>query len=478
MSALPGSEEITRDPAFRELKVHVVTLTGLAYFASREVDLASRLRRRMAATGTRDCAAYLALARDPNSGEQDALIHELTIGETHFFRFSEQFDELQKVVIPEVIRKNRERRQLRIWSAGCSIGPEVYTLALLLEREFGRELQDWSVSILGTDIDSEFLERARAGVYADWALRGLPSRLKEECFTKTSEGWRIDSRYQRWVSFAQHNLAQDPLPAPGLGLCDMDLILCRNVMIYFDEPTINRVVAGLQRSLAAEGWLLVGHAEGNLDVFRSFRAHQSGGTVLFQNVPNRSGALASRPVGYHWADTPGAVAEPVRTGSSLVSELQNWRPYSLDEARPTKPPQIEGPVVDVVGDAIRQVRQLVDRGDWTAASEQVAQFLKSQPLNALAHFYEGVVLSHTGKPEQAENSFRRALFLEPDLPLAYYQLGLLLAGRGARTDAQRAFRNTVRTLQNLAADTPLPGSELTVARLREAALLQLQGIEV
>lgn len=478
MSALPGSEEITRDPAFRELKVHVVTLTGLSYFASREVDLASRLRRRMAATGARDCAMYLALARDPQSGEQDALIHELTIGETHFFRFSEQFEQLQKVVIPELIRKNRERRQLRIWSAGCSIGPEVYTLALLLEREFGKELPDWSVSILGTDIDAEFLERARAGVYAEWALRGLPAVLQKECFTKTSEGWRIDSRYQRWVSFAQHNLAQDSLPAPGLGLSDLDLILCRNVMIYFDEPTINRVVAGLQRSLAAEGWLLVGHAEGNLDVFRSFRAHQSGGTVLFQNAPDRSGVLTARPARYHWSEMPGPVSDPVRTGSSLVSELQNWRPYSLDEPRTAKPPQMEAPAVDEAGDAIKQIRVLVDRGDWAAASEQVAQLLKSQPLNALAHFYEGVVLSHTAKPEQAENSFRRALFLEPDLPLAYYQLGLLLAGRGARTDAQRAFRNTIRTLQNLAADTPLAGSELTVARLREAALLQLQGVDV
>jgi chemotaxis protein methyltransferase CheR len=261
MNAPLAPDEITHDPCFPELKHFVVTLTGLSYFASREADLAARVRRRMAATGAPDCSAYLALTRERRSGEQDALIHELTIGETHFFRFSEQFDALREVVLPELLQRNRERRQLRIWSAGCSIGAEAYSLAILLDRSFGAQLQDWSVSILGTDLDTQFLARARSGVFAEWALRGLSSAQRAEYFTETDGGWKIDPRYQRWTSFLKHNLVQDLLPAPELGLSSLDLILCRNVMIYFDRPLQSRVHHLFLDSLERLGVLALGRKE-------------------------------------------------------------------------------------------------------------------------------------------------------------------------------------------------------------------------
>lgn len=476
MNELPGSEQIAGDPAFPVLKSHVLAQTGLAYFRAREADLATRIRRRMVATASPNCTAYLELLRDPRRGEQDALVHELTIGETHFFRFAEQFEALRRLVLPALLRQNQDRRQLRLWSAGCSIGPEVYSLAILLEREFGTQLHDWSVSIVGTDIDLEFLERARAGVYAEWALRGLPEPLRRECFTPTSEGWRLDRRYQRWTSFAQHNLAQDALPPVELRLGSLDLILCRNVMIYFDETTITRVVGGLQRTLAPEGWLLVGHAEGNSDAFRSFKTHHLEGTVLFQNTP---GASAS------WSpQTPGTslpkpsifgVVDLPSTGSP-IEQLQTWRPYRLDAEAPVTVP-VASPSVPEAGarDPFIQVRALVDQGRWAAADEQLQQLLAREPLNPLAHYYQGLIFAQWGRPVESEAALRRALFLEPALPLAYYHLGLLLETRGAHVDAQKAFRNTLRAVENIGGDLELAGSDLTVARLREAALLQLGG---
>lgn len=475
MSALPVPDEITHDPCFPELKRFVVALTGLSYFASREVDLAARVRRRMAATGAPDCSTYLALTRERRNGEQDALIHELTIGETHFFRFSEQFDALREIVFPELIQRNRDRRQLRIWSAGCSIGAEAYSLAILLDRSFGAQLHDWSVSILGTDIDTEFLARARSGVFAEWALRGLSRAQRAEYFTETDGGWKIDPRYQRWTSFLKQNLVQDSLPAPELGLGSLDLILCRNVMIYFDERTINRLVSSFQRCLSPEGWLLVGHAEGNAEAFQRFRAYQARGAVLFQNAP----ADGDAGTGVATAAGHGGSGAPVRQpapSASPFEELQNWRPYSLP-GRAAATPLAEPSEGNLVLDTVDEIHVLVDRGDWAAAGQQARSLREAQPLNAWAYYYEGLVLAHTGKVAEAEAALRRALFLEPEFPLAYYNLGLLLAAQGSRTGAHRAFRNTLRTLEGVPPDTPLAGSDLTVALLQDAALLQLSRVE-
>jgi chemotaxis protein methyltransferase CheR len=348
----------------------------------------------------------------------------------------------------------------------------------LLEREFGPQLHDWSVSILGTDLDLEFLERARAGVYAEWALRGLPEQLRKECFTQTADGWRLDRRFTRWTSFAQHNLAQDPLPPPELRGSGLDLILCRNVMIYFDEGTIAHVVSGLQRSLAPEGWLLVGHAEGNTDVFRSFKAHHVEGAVLFQNVRGAKAPLALSP-------TPLFPAAPLPSGPrnsaeafSPIMQSQTWQPYQLDAAKPEPlPATVPSVPVAAVPDLLVQVRKLVDQGAWAEAKAQLLYLVKAEPLNPLAHYYQGLVFSQLGRPAEAEAALRRALFLEPNLPLAYYHLGLLLVARGASLEAQKAFRNTLRAVEHAAAETLLLGSDLTVARLREATLLQIEGVK-
>ena len=131
----------------------------------------------MSARGLSDGHAYLDLLLDGASGEVelDGLITELTIGETFFFRHKEIFDALRDVVLPDVLRRNQQSRRLRIWSAGCSTGAEPYSVSILLKRELGKELAGWEVHIVGTDINRDFLARAREGRFDDWAERRLPS---------------------------------------------------------------------------------------------------------------------------------------------------------------------------------------------------------------------------------------------------------------------------------------------------------------
>lgn len=468
------------DPAFERLKAHVIATTGLAYFSTREADLVARLRRRFAATGVSDCTRYLELLHRPASGEQEALIRELTIGETHFFRFQEQFDALREHVVPELIRANAAARQLRIWSAGCATGPEPYSLALLLDQEFP-QLSDWNISILGTDLNREFLRRAEEGVFAEWSLRGLPETLRRDCFSAVPVGWRIDARFRQRVRFQPHNLVEDAYPGgPDDGF---DIILCRNVLIYFDEETIRRVIAGLRARLAPGGWLLLGHAETSAELAEGFTARPMQGTILYQKTGRSGGAL---PPPLLWTAT-ARPTPPAITGATPFDELLAWRPYPLGAAKTEDTPFVlpevpasrlatpaaapEGPSAD---GEMERLRGLLDSGSWSEAEQCAAGLLEREPLNPLAHFLRALVLAQTGTPAAAEAALRRALFLESDFGLAYYHLGLLLAARGDQPAAFRAFRNTLRAVAALPDDAVLDGADLTAGQLREAASLHLR----
>ncbi|WP_042696319.1 protein-glutamate O-methyltransferase CheR, partial [Azospirillum sp. B506] len=144
---------------------------------------AERINRRLPFGHIATVAGYLAAleAEGPGGAEYQGLINELAVGETFFFRYIEQFDALRAVAIPECLRRNQSSRLLRIWSAGCSIGPEAYSIEILLKQHFAAQLEGWQVHILGTDINGAYLEQARRGAYGDWAVRGLSPETLEAC---------------------------------------------------------------------------------------------------------------------------------------------------------------------------------------------------------------------------------------------------------------------------------------------------------
>ena len=167
-------DAVIGDPQYPQLKELVVESTGLSYYSDKDAELARRVEHRMAVTGIHNCGSYLDILRDPARGasERDALIAEVTIGETYFFRHREHFDALRDLVLPDLVARNRANRRLRIWCAGCSDGPEPYSVAILLKREMAQQLLGWEVTILGTDINRHGLARAREGKFEEWALRG------------------------------------------------------------------------------------------------------------------------------------------------------------------------------------------------------------------------------------------------------------------------------------------------------------------
>lgn len=256
MATLRG-DRLRRDPAFPALKDTVIALTGLGYWLDKE-DVLSDLLAAVAERRREPPAMLLdrlrtEFGRGPAS---EAVVDAVTVGETFFFRYQAQFDALARVVIPEVLERNRLTRRLAIWSAGCSNGAEPYTLSIMLRRQFGPQLVGWTVDILGTDISAGALAEAQAAEYGAWTIRDLPADLRQDCFVPHANRWRVRPRYRQDVRFARHNLVNQLPPGDSF-----DIVLCRNVLMYFAPPTRVRVVQLLRAAMPPGGWLVVGHAE-------------------------------------------------------------------------------------------------------------------------------------------------------------------------------------------------------------------------
>lgn len=459
MNLATANSPLLAEPMFEPLKRHIIETTGLAYYLGKEATLAAKVQARLTTLGLADCAGYLTRLQNGQDGEAELneLVANLTIGETFFFRHREQFDALRDTVLPELIRANRPRRRLRIWSAGTSIGAEAYSVAILLHEEFAAELAGWDVSILATDINRRFLASAWDGRFNDWALRSATDEFKDKCFVTEGRDWVIRPPYRRDVLFQYHNLVRHPFPSLTHNLAAFDLIFCRNVMMYFDREVMRRLVTQFRASLVDGGWMLVGPSETDVDLFREFRTVNVPGTTLYQKVPGPVPA-------FQWSVTTPP-PEPPPTGwqppAPLVINLPLPRP-----ATPETPP---------AADDLAAARALADQGEWQSALDRCRDLLRNDLLRAESHVFHALLLENMGDLAAAEQSLRKAIYLDRGLALPHYHLGLLRRRQGDKAGAARSFRNAIRVLSALEAAAVIAQADgMTVADLEEIIQSELE----
>ena len=184
------------------------------------------------------------LASTVRGRKDEALIRDITeamtTNESSFFRDQKPFDLFRTTVLPQLLEARAAKRQLRIWSAACSSGQEAYSLAMLLQDEAAK-IRGWRIEIIGTDLSAEMIERARSGIYTQFEVqRGLPIQMLVKHFKQVGDKWQISPQLREMASFREYNLLTDLSP---LGM--FDVVFCRNVLIYFDQPTKGiYVVAG------------------------------------------------------------------------------------------------------------------------------------------------------------------------------------------------------------------------------------------
>jgi chemotaxis protein methyltransferase CheR len=463
VSLLPPSAVIA-DPYFPRLKALVIEATGMAFYADKDEDLARIIAARMGESGKPSCARYLETIADPVLGrdEMDALVAELTIGETYFFRHKEQFDALRDIILPDVLARNEATRSLRIWSAGCATGPEPYSIAILLKREFGARIAGWHVSVIGTDINQKFLARAREGRYDEWAFRATPEDVRAECFTRVGKQWQLRPEYKNLVGFQYHNLIKNRFPSLLDNLVGIDIIICRNVVIYFSRETVEELIPCFHETLVDGGWLVMGHAEPNIELFRDFRTVNTPGAVLYQRNDRAKDQPAARPAVRSILPAP-TLSRPRPPLKKPVASV------------PVKP----APVPLKEPEAIGRVRELADEGRWAEALAACDALIAANTLNSRAHFYRALVSEQLGDLEGCQASLRRAIYLDRRFVLPHYHLGLFLWRRDELQGASRSFRNVLALLEQMPADVILDdGDAITVGQLRETVGMHLDLIGV
>lgn len=251
---------------FTRLRTVIYEKTGIYFHDSKQYLVESRVGQRMRALGISDFENYWDLLYHRRADrELPLLLNSITINETSFFRNQAQFDAIADVVVPDIIAKKcgGSDRTICLWSAGCATGEEAYTLAVLCLHRLRLRYPAFQFSIIGTDINTEVLASARLGEYRDYAVRNVPEEILEKYFEMDGGSYRVTHEVRNLVEFKQHNLMDAVSP---LSSGRADVILCANVLIYFDLAARRRAVEHLNQHLADEGRLMVGFSESLLGV--------------------------------------------------------------------------------------------------------------------------------------------------------------------------------------------------------------------
>jgi chemotaxis protein methyltransferase CheR len=435
--------------------------TGL----SRSAHLIAGIDKAMARAGVASPRAYAEALRseEPRGGRLlDDLLVEVTVGETYFFREPQHFELLRKEVLPDLLRRRSDGSPLRVWSAGCATGEEPYSLAILLEEEGlgGR------ARILATDICRTAISKAREGVYGKWSLRASDETFTACYFARQEDRFRLESRFRDRVTFEYMNLAFDSYPSFALDAWGMDLIFCRNVLIYFDDTTIRRVARGLLATLAEGGWLITGPSDPPLADHAPFETVVTGAGVFY-----RRGHPAEFPAVGHASPPPTSQASAPPT---IRSKKGAHRPQPIPSRPRPAPARHPDPPPDGPATCALQVRSLANTAGAVAASEAAARDAARFPLSAELHFLQAVLLISLGRYEEAGDVLRRVLYLDRSLAVAHFVVGSLLARRGDVGGARAAYRNARDLAAGRHPEELLPLSDGEPAgRLLEAAAAQM-----
>lgn len=474
------------DPELRLFQAFLLTHSGL-HFDQRNLKILERgLTHRMRALNARDYRAYhdYLVRYHESRQELKKLLGLLTIGETFFFRYLAHFTALEERIIPELLVRNRASRTLRIWSAGCSTGEEPYTIAMLLLERFP-QLADWDVSILATDINKRALARARDAFYSERSLRLAPPLYLERYFRKTTGGFVLEPRVRDLVRFAYFNLQTGSYPAVENGTCDLDLIFCRNVMIYFGLPTTRAVVERFSRCLRPGGHFFMGHAETLLNISDAFIRQQHQGGFYYRLKET----LATIDTESQSATAQFSVPAPAATAVSNVfpaPESPRPTPKPPVPDTPPEPPAVDIPSLLAEADQafsrenfrtasriydmiLRSAPEhveatigkgfiLANEGDYAGALDCCARALQTDDLCANAYFLRGLILDLLEDPNKAIAEYRKALLLDLGFIMPHYNLSKIYWRQGRFEEAQRQLKNTVRLLEKQPEDTPVPHS--------------------
>ena len=426
------------DEEFTTLSSLLYRAAGLAFDDSRRESLAFSVHERMRAAGCTDVASYLALVDGvTGADERQALLDEVTIPETHFFRNPPQIRALRKYVLPELLKQAGTSRRLRIWSAGCSTGEEPYTIAMLL-HELLPASSGWDIKVIASDLSTRALAAARRGRYSDRAfVMTDPVDLQRFFVLDTDAGcYEVRDEIKALVEFRHHNLVTE---APPVGAGELDLLLCRNVTIYFDRETTRSLMQRFHASLRDGGYLFLGHAETLWQITDAFALVPLGDAFVYRR-PGPSGERRAVLPDRRTED------EPRPTKADRRRTVEDRRKPAAPAARLVPPAKTLPAAPPLAADPLVAVRAAADAGRYAEAADLAAEVTTADPLRQEAHYLHGLALTNVGRDADALVVLRKAVYLSPEDGFAHFLLAGALERLGEPVAAIRSYRAAATTL--------------------------------
>jgi len=454
-------------PALQQLAALLLDRVGLKITPDGYYGLRLALLARMPALGLSDASEYVRRLRQlAGEAELRSLLPLVTVGKTEFFRDARQFKALETTLIPTLLSQaRREARKLRIWSAGCATGEEPYSVGIVgLESR----AQPIDVDVWATDLNPAAVESAMLGRYPTRRMVGVSEDRLARFFTPTPDGYEVVPALKSIVRFEGHNLAAPVFPM--LEPASLDLILCRNVIIYFDQPTIRSLMDRFFDALRPGGVLLLGYSESLFRLATRFEMFEVEGSFAYRRpVPGvmtpAPRPSAPRPSSPDAGPSP-ALRSPSRTDLPALPRPSAPIPATRPSAATRTPVERLDKVIALIeqgdfGQALLGARRLADdqpedlaalltlgnihalMGNVDEARDQFNLALQKEPLCVEARVYLAVAAMQSAQWDAARIELTRALFLEPTLALAHYLMAQVQEQRGDREAARRAYKNAI-----------------------------------
>jgi chemotaxis protein methyltransferase CheR len=477
-------------PRFSEILAQQM---GLYFPPERKSDLLRGIETAAREFGLQDAAScmQLLLSAPLDRNRIEILACHLTVGETYFFRDPKAFDALQAHILPALIQSRRQcGKTLRIWSAGCATGEEAYSIAILVQRMIP-DFRQWHITILGTDINPHALAKAESGSYGEWSFRNPPDWLKNGYFRPPEKGrYEIIPSVRESVTFTYINLMEDAYPSLINNTNAMDIIFCRNVLMYFKPALATQVVRRYGLSLVNGGWLIISPTDNSQAITGTMETVNFPGAILYRK--NASGTARSPAAPFPALLEP---PEPIAIRPAATTKQHTRWPAAMTVDKTPPPPRPQP-------SDYRQALALYQQGRYGEATAQATTLLSSQQnkvqamnliarihanqgdlagarqwcllaidadrLNPDGHYLMAVVLLEQGQTDSSIQELKSTLYLDPSFVLAYFTLGNLYRQQGRHKEAGKHFENALLLLDARPPEEVLPEAEgMTAGRLAE-----------
>lgn len=412
---------------------------GLFYPPERFADMLRALCKATEESGFDSMDRYVnwLLAHQLSDKQLEPLITNLTIGETYFFRDKKLFSGLEKRVFPEIVKSNSSH-DVRIWSAACSTGEEPYSLAILLDQ--GQNLPlDWHVHLYATDVNVKSLAKARKAEYSQWSFRGIDETLKAGYFSPVDKNhWKLVDRVRQRIEFSYLNLAVHPLAVGSNGTRKFDLILCRNVLMYFSSERRDEILGHLTDMLTDTGWLIVSPSEVALVNVPALRIVDVDGMLM-----HRKGIKEKKKNSPTvWRNVESPVTRQIKT-TRPRHKVKEVSTVSQRKIILSSVPQPSGVLRTPSGVGMSTAVAFIDERNYNAAIDCLLSLVTDEgvsgPVGAEAVFMLARCLANVGRADEAEEWLKKALELDRLNPTGYYLLATIQQERGDLIQARRSL---------------------------------------